>query len=203
LFWDITAGVYDLFAYGLNRKVDMELRKKVCEFITEEDTVLDCACGTGLLTEAVAPLCRKVVASDLSGKMLEKTKQKCSSFHNIEYVQADIRDLKMKDESFDAVIAANVIHLVEDPAAVLNELARVCRKGGKLIVPTYMNRDEKGKNSRFVKMVEKAGADFKRQFTYETYRRFWEENGFKGTEFTLIEGRIPCAVAMWIKEGKR
>ena len=38
MFWDITAGVYDLFAYGLNRKVDMELRKKVCEFITEEDT---------------------------------------------------------------------------------------------------------------------------------------------------------------------
>ena len=95
MFWDITAGVYDLFAYGLNRKVNMGMRKKVCELIAKEDVVLDCACGTGLLTEAIAPLCRKAIASDLSGKMLEKTRKKCSSFHNIEYVQADIRDLKI------------------------------------------------------------------------------------------------------------
>ena len=48
---------------------------------------------------------------------------------------------------------------------------------------------------------EKAGADFKRKFTPETYRDFFAAAGYAEASYTLCEGRIPCAVAVLIKKG--
>ena len=48
--------------------------------------------------------------------------------------------LPYPDERFDVVIAANVIHLLDEPEKALQELSRVCRPGGRIILPTYMNR---------------------------------------------------------------
>ena len=94
----------------------------------------------------------------------------------------------------------DVIHLVDEPLKALNELDRVCRPGGKLIIPTYMNKDRKGKTSGFASVVGKAGADFKRQFTVESYRQFFLDAGYKDVKISLAEGRIPCAVAVMTKE---
>ena len=175
MFWDAVSGVYDVFAYGFNRRTHLQLRKKILEYIHGNDEVLELGCGTGLLSEIIAPSCKNLTATDLSGKMLEKTRKKCRRFSNITYEPADIRNLKYKDESFDVIVAANVIHLIEDPVTALQEMKRICRKGGRLIVPTYMNRTKEGSDSTFVKTVGKAGADFKKQFTYETYQQFWKE----------------------------
>ena len=46
----------------------------------------------------------------------------------------------------------------------------------------------------------KAGADFKRQFTVESYRQFFLEAGYRDVQVTLAEGRIPCAVAVMTKK---
>ncbi len=84
-------------------------------------------------------------------------------------------------------------------AVVANEICEsdnVCKPGGKIIIPTYMNKDNSGKTSGFAKTVGKAGADFKRQFTLETYKDFFKELGYSDAEFVMCEGRIPCAVAV-------
>ena len=78
----------------------------------------------------------------------------------------------------------------------LRELDRVCRPGGRLIIPTYMNRTDKGTTNRVSGAIGKAGADFKREFTPDTYRQFFAEAGYPDAEYTLCEGRIPCAVAV-------
>jgi len=94
-----------------------------------------------------------------------------------------------------------VIHLLDEPLKALSELDRVVKPGGMLIIPTYMNRDKKGKTSGFASAVGRAGADFKRQFTPESYRRFFVEAGYDDVEITMAEGRIPCAVAVMKKKG--
>ena len=114
--------------------------------------------------------------------------------------QANILSLSFQDGSFDKVVAGNVIHLLDEPLKALNELDRVCRPGGKLIIPTYMNKDRKGKTSGFASAVGKAGADFKRQFTVESYRQFFLEAGYGDVQITLAEGRISCAVAVMMKK---
>ena len=69
-----------------------------------------------------------------------------------------------------------------------------------LSIPTYMNRDQKGNTSGFASAVGKAGADFKRQFTAESYRQFFLNAGYQDIQVTLAEGRIPCAVAVMTKK---
>ena len=188
MFWDKVAGVYDIFANIINKKTHKKLRTVVANEICENDSVLECACGTGLLTVAMAPRCKTLVATDFSSNMIKHAQKNCKNFPNVTFSQANIMSLDFPDSTFDVVVAANVIHLLDKPVKAIKELDRVCKPGGKIIIPTYMNKDNSGKTSGFAKTVGKAGAAFKRQFTLETYKDFFE--------FVMCEGRIPCAVGV-------
>lgn len=200
MFWDSVAGVYDLFVNVVNRRTHVALRKIVAGLIQPGDRVLECACGTGLLTEVIAQRCSQVTATDFAPKMLSKARKNCAAFGNIAFEQADITALDYPDAGFDAVVAGNVIHLLDEPMKALKALDRVCRPGGRLIIPTYMNRDKKGNTSGFASAVGKAGADFKRQFTVDSYRQFFLDAGYRNVSIQLADGRIPCAVAVMEKE---
>ena len=200
MFWDNVAWIYDVFANVINRKTDKALCEAVEKLIQPSDSVLECACGTGLLTCVIAPRCRSLTATDFSGKMLKRAEKKCRKYRNVRFENADILRLSYSDGQFDTVVAANVIHLLDDPYQALHELDRVCKPGGKIIIPTYMNRTEKGKTNSVSGAIGKAGADFKREFTPETYRRFFADAGYEKAEYILCEGRIPCAVAILQKD---
>ncbi len=204
MFWDHVAGVYDIFGNVVNRKTHRELKRIIAGLIGPEDEVLECACGTGLLSAVIAGRCRCLTTTDFSEKMLAKARKNCATFRNVTFAFADIMALGYPDESFDKVVAGNVIHLLNEPLKALAELNRVCRPGGTLIIPTYMNRDQKGRTSGFAKIIGKAGADFKRQFTVESYRQFFLDAEYRDVRITIAEGRIPCAVAVLKKkEGDR
>ena len=196
MFWDRVAGVYDIFTNIINRKTHKGLCSRVEAEISDTDEVLECACGTGLLSGVIARKCKRLVATDFSPKMLQKASRKYRSYTNIEFREGNILQIEYPDEHFDIVVAANVIHLLDEPYKALAELDRVCRKGGKIILPTYMNKDKKGQTSPFANAVGKAGADFKRQFTFDTYKQFIKEAGYENVDYSWIDGKIPCAVAV-------
>lgn len=200
MFWDNVAGIYDVFVNDINRKAHQKLKRIISSLIEPDDMVLECACGTGLLSAVIAEKCRQLTATDFSEKMLKKAEKNCRAFRNITYAQADITVLSFPDSSFDKVVAGNVIHLLDNPLMALSELNRVCKDGGMLIIPTYMNRNDKGKTSSFAGAVGKAGADFKRQFTMESYRQFFLDAGYPDVKVSLADGRIPCAVAVMRKK---
>ena len=199
MFWDRVAGVYDIFVNVINGKTHRALRQIVSTLIQPGDTVLECACGTGLLSAVIAPRCKELTATDFAPNMLKRTEKNCSAFTNVTFRQADILSLDFPASAFDKVVAGNVIHLLDEPLKALGELNRVCRPGGMLIIPTYMNRDQKGNTSGFASVIGKAGADFKCQFTVESYRQFFLDAGYRDARVTLAEGRIPCAVAVMTK----
>ncbi len=200
MFWDRVAGVYDIFVNVINRKTHRALKQIVGGLIQPGDTVLECACGTGLLSAVIASKCKALTATDFAPNMLKMAEKNCSAFANVSFRQADILSLDFPDDAFDKAVAGNVIHLLDEPLKALDELNRVCRPGGTLIVPTYMNKNRKGNASGFASAVGKAGADFKRQFTVESYRRFFLDAGYMDVQITLAEGRIPCAVAVMTKK---
>lgn len=195
MFWDRVAGVYDLFVNVINGKTHKALRQIVSDLIGPEDVVLECACGTGLLSAVIAEKCKQLTATDFAPKMLKHAEKNCVEYKNVQFRQADILSLDYPDSSFDKVVAGNVIHLLDEPMKALNELDRVCKSGGMLIIPTYMNKDQKGDTSGFASVVGKAGADFKRQFTVQSYKQFFLDAGYENVRIMLAEGRIPCAVA--------
>ena len=200
MFWDRVAGVYDLFADVYNGKVNRKMCTAISGLIKADDRVLECACGTGMISVVIAGKCRELITTDFSDGMVRKAARKCANYENVTVEKANILSLPYPDQSFDKVIAANVIHLLDDPYAALSELSRVCRKEGILIIPTYVNSEKKGSPSSFSKTVGKAGADFKRQFTYENYKKFFEEAGYTVIKTELIPGRVPCTIAVIINK---
>lgn len=201
MFWDKVACVYDIFADIINRGANKKLCAAVEQLIAPSDEVLECACGTGLLTAVIAPRCKELTATDFSANMLRRAQKKCRKYRNVRFAQADLLRLLYPDGCFDVVVAANVLHLLDDPYQALRELERVCKSGGRLILPTYMNRTEQGGTNSITGAIGKAGADFKRAFTPDSYRRFLEAAGYTDARYTLCSGRVPCAVAVLRKGG--
>lgn len=200
MFWDRIAGIYDLFANVYNRKVHIRLCSYVEGLISPKDIVLECACGTGMLSVHIAAKCKQLTATDFSEKMLRQAERKCRGLKNVTFESADITCLNYPNEVFDKVIAGNVIHLLNEPLKALSELERVCKPGGQIIIPTYMNKKKSGKASAFAQTIGKAGADFKRQFSFETYQQFFKEAGYEDGDYKLIEGRVSCAVVVLHKK---
>lgn len=199
MFWDTVASVYGVFVYVMNRKTHNDLREIIADLIMPEDNILECACGTGLLSAVIAGKCKHLTATDFAPKMLKKAKMNCLAFRNITFGLVDITNLNYSDDSFDKVVAGNVIHLLDKPMKAVNELNRVCKPGGTLIIPTYINKNRKGNISSFASAASKAGADFKRQFTTESYRQFFLDAGYPDVTIRIAEGSIPCAVAVMKK----
>lgn len=201
MFWDRAACVYDLFANVVNRRANRALCDVVAGLILPTDEALECACGTGLLSGVIARRCKSLIATDFSANMLRRAEKKYGRLGNVKFERADILRLDFPDGRFDVVVAANVIHLLDEPYKALGELDRVCRPGGRIIVPTYMNRTDRGLTNGLSKAIGRAGADFRREFTLESYRQFFAEAGYVDAKYTLCEGRIPCAVAVLRKRG--
>ena len=198
MFWDKISPLYDLFEKIYNGKVYSGTGAKVAEFIEPSDTVLECACGTGAISVSIAPKCRRLIATDFSAGMLRKAARKCRKFENVVFRKADITHLKCKDGRFDKVVAGNVIHLLPNPEQALHELERVVKPGGKIIIPTYINMS-KGTGTAAVKFITLLGADFKRQFDFESYKQFFADMGYANVEYHVVDGRMPCAIAVITK----
>lgn len=195
MFWDKVSGVYDLFENIYNKSVYQATGESVAKYIKNTDKVLECACGTGAISVYIAPVCSKLYASDYSVGMLSQAKKKLAKYNNVELKKVDITNIKASDNSFDVVAAGNVIHLLPDPQGAMQELTRVCKDGGKLIIPTYINGDE-GTNKIAVKFLEKLGASFKRQFDIKSYEKFFEDMGYEDVKFEVVRGRMSCDIAI-------
>ena len=195
MFWDKISPLYDLFENVYNHKVYAGTGKKVAEFIDPTDVVLECACGTGAITVCIAEKCKRVIATDFASGMLKQAARKCRKFSNVRFKRADITNLKCKDDRFDKVVAGNVIHLLPDPGKALKELERVVKPDGKIIIPTYINMS-KASAGLGVRFVEFLGAEFKKQFDFDSYKSFFKEMGYDNVEYHVVDGRMPCAIAV-------
>ncbi len=196
LFWNRVAGVYDVFVNVINAKTHKALKFHLSHLLIPSNIVLECACGTGMLTEIIAPECQKLIATDFSKNMLQKAETKCKNHSNIRFMLADILNLDFEDGIFDKVVAGNVIHLVEEPFKALEELLRVCRPGGKVIIPTYLNKQTSKKENRFAKIAGKFGAGFSHKFSFSSYRQFFLDAGYIDALHIKIDGFIPCSIAI-------
>ena len=195
MFWDKVSGVYDLFENFYNKSVYQSTGESVAKYIKNSDRVLECACGTGAISIFIAPVCKELIVSDYSVGMLKQAKKKLKNYDNIDYRRVDITDIEAEDNSFDVVVAGNVIHLLPNPQRAMNELTRVCKDGGRLVIPTYINGDE-GTNKLAVKFLEKLGASFKCQFDAESYEKFFEDMGYKNVTYEVVRGRMSCDIAV-------
>ena len=199
MIWDRVAPLYDLAVNTLNRRVYYGTGSAVARLIRPGDTVLECACGTGAISAAIAPACARVVATDYSEGMLKQAGKKLARYPNVVVEQADITHLRYADNSFDAVVAANVIHLLPEPGDALKELKRVVRPGSTIIVPTYVSLTD-GANNPIPRLLSRLGVRFQEHFTPASYRAFFERMGCMDVTYRVVRGRIPCVIASFTND---
>ena len=200
MFWDIVSNYYEFFENFYNGKVNKEICKKVAERISPHDIVLECACGTGMISIHIAAICKKLIATDFSDGMLSQSCKRCKNFGNVTIEKGNILQLNYPNDEFDKVVAANVIHLIEHPEIALNELLRVCKKGGEVIIPTYLISDTWGVSKVFVWFINRFTKTFIGKFNEKTYKQFFENLGYVDISYELIEGRMPCGIAIIKKQ---
>jgi phosphatidylethanolamine/phosphatidyl-N-methylethanolamine N-methyltransferase len=103
--------------------------------IASGDRVLEVGVGTGI-NASLYPRDCAVTGIDLSAPMLEKARDRIlrKGIRNVRLLEMDAADLKFSDDTFDIVYAPYLISVVPDPVAVVREMHRVCRPGGRIIV---------------------------------------------------------------------
>ncbi|MBI5197573.1 MAG: class I SAM-dependent methyltransferase [Nitrospirae bacterium] len=102
------------------------------------ERVLDVATGTGWTARRVAAQGATVVGVDLGTDLIEAAKAAAAEARlPIDFRVGDAEKLPFEDRSFDAVISTCGVMFVRDPKAAAAELARVCKKGGRLGLTTW------------------------------------------------------------------
>ena len=105
--------------------------------LREGQRVLDVACGTGIAARAAAERvggAGSVVGLDLNPAMLEVAAR---IRDDIDWRAGDVSELPFADESFDAVLCQSAVFFFPDLGRALSEMARVARRGGRVVIQTY------------------------------------------------------------------
>ncbi len=140
--FEAIAARYDLNnrVHSFGRDVAWRRRAVTAARLRPEDEVLDVACGTGDLAEAIAsatPRPRRVVGVDFTAGMLDIARAKSARRSlrvPIDYRLGDAMALEFADGSFDVLTIAFGLRNVTDPPRAVAEFRRVLRPGGRLVI---------------------------------------------------------------------
>ncbi len=199
-YWKKHARRYDRFTLFCNRRVPA-MASRVGDVVTGCDCVLEVAAGTGLVSTALAGRVRELVATDRSPEMLDVLRGRLRADGReaaVDVRTADALALDFADGSFDAVVAANLVHLLPEPSLFFVEARRVLKSSGLLVVPTFCHGDSFGAQivSRLLRLT---GFPLVTRFNRATLRALVEANGFSITTEERFAGLLP----IWLVVGRR
>ena len=190
-YWNRHARGYDWSLVPLGIPMPRMLRL-TADAVAGAERVLEVAAGTGLVTPTLARAAKHVVATDYADAMVRILEQRvrANRLQNVTCEQADLYALRFEAGTFDAVVAANVLHLLPDVTLGIEALRRVLKPGGQLVVPTFCHAQSM--LSRTVSRVLGAtGFPGRRRFTLDTLAELLGGAGLQITRTELIPGLIP------------
>lgn len=135
-FWDHAARKYAARPVGDMDAYEATL-ERVRAHLRAGDHVLEIGCGTGTTAFRLAKNCGRIDATDLSGEMIAIAREKAAGegAANVEFSQATLES-GLPDGPFDAVMAFNLLHLLDDPAGAARRVHGLLRPGGLFISKT-------------------------------------------------------------------
>ncbi len=108
-------------------------------------TVADLGCGTGNVTELLAPHVERIIAVDQVQPMLDAAKLRLDSAKNVQFAAGSLEKLPIKDAAIDAAACILVLHHIPDPLKALKEMKRTLRadRGGGLVLIVDMVKHDR------------------------------------------------------------
>jgi ubiquinone/menaquinone biosynthesis C-methylase UbiE len=99
------------------------------------EVIFDAGCGTGVFTLDYLAAGANVVGLDISAPMLQSAVKKAARYP-FSAVQGDMLYLPFKDNCFDKTASVTALEFIEDARKAVDELFRVTRPGGLVVVAT-------------------------------------------------------------------
>jgi ubiquinone/menaquinone biosynthesis C-methylase UbiE len=153
---------------------------------------VELGCGTGYFTRAIAGNARHVTATDLSDEMLEVARAQLREFQNVTIQRADCRNSGLPAESYDSVLVANLIHVVDSPRLCLHESYRILKGGGLLLAIDFtgygiglLGKAQLG--LRYLKRWGVPPRHGRNRLSPDELRRLVESAGFTVTNVQLLQ----------------
>lgn len=136
-FWDRIAVQYAADPIADMAGYEFTLRQ-VEDLLTADQDVLEIGCGTGTTALRLAPFTRRLLATDVSARMIAIAREKLAAqpVPQLSFALADAEEPVAAPGEFDAVLAFNLLHLVTDLDRALQQAVLALRPGGMLISKT-------------------------------------------------------------------
>ena len=141
-------------------------------------TVGDLGCGTGQVSELIAPHVAKVVAVDGSNDMVQAARKRLKGMHQVEVRRGDMEALPIDDGQLDVAMTALVLHHVPEPARALAEMHRVVKPGGRVLIVDMLPHDR-------VEYQQQMGHIWL-GFSEKTMKKQLEAAGFEKASISLL-----------------
>ena len=195
-FWDKNAGRYDRFMR--KDRAAYEEMYTLIRPVVKAKTVLELAAGTGLIAKNIVNAAAHIEATDASPEMILEAKRDNRSA-KLHFSVQDMFCLPYANQSFDAVIVSNALHIVPQPEKALAEIRRVLKDDGVLIAPTFTHAGNSftGKVRAF--FMKLAGFPLHSRWTSEEYLRFLRQNGWMVRKSTVLKASFPLTYAECMK----
>jgi SAM-dependent methyltransferase len=155
----IGSRAYNRLAWGIEPAAYMAFAKAAAD--SGEGPLLDAGCGTLVSTARIhAGSARPTVLVDLSIDMLSAARDRLVSIagrrpDNLVLLQADLRDLPFREQSFGAVLCPGMLHLFEDVESITLELARVARAEARIFASSLVAERRIGRS--YLALLHRAG----------------------------------------------
>jgi 2-polyprenyl-3-methyl-5-hydroxy-6-metoxy-1,4-benzoquinol methylase len=129
------------------------------EFLEKGNYVLDFGCGSGAITNKLSKVAKSIDAIDISSGMLEFAKKQAEkdSIANINYIQASIFDERFKDKKYDAILAFNVLHYIEDVPKLIERINTLLKPNGIFVSSTACLKEKRSLVGYLVLLLTKIG----------------------------------------------
>lgn len=104
--------------------------------------VLEVGAGTGTSFPAYPPHC-EIIGVDLAPDMLARARQKIQEnrWSHIQVMEMNALDLEFPEDTFDYVMAFHVVTVVPDPVRMIEEVKRVCKPGGRIVIVNHFTSE--------------------------------------------------------------
>jgi 2-polyprenyl-3-methyl-5-hydroxy-6-metoxy-1,4-benzoquinol methylase len=135
--WNQLAKNWDTPGVNLGEN-DLKIIERAKKYLDARSIVLDYGCATGSIALEIAGMAKEVRGIDISANMIEIAKRKADErgIKNIAFTKAAIFDESLGRESFDAILSLSILHLVENPAQVMDRINQLLKPGGIFISAT-------------------------------------------------------------------
>jgi len=190
-FWNSFAKKYDGFIANFVSKTYGLILENLVHDTRMTVNMLEIGTGTGIIALHLNEQIPTITAIDIAPEMIKIASEKSiqKSISNIDFRVGDTCSLDFQDKTFDTIIASNVLHLLFEPELALQEMKRVLKDNGQLIIPTYCHGDNL-KSHIISRLMGLAGYKARTRWSITGFKSFVKYNGFKISKETIIKDKI-------------